>query len=252
MRKTLLILSILAQAQLFGQAVPNGGFESWTSTPYNEVSGWYSSNPQSLSMMGIANVTKVTGFSGSAVHLQTYISGQDSNFAYVSNSPGDPTQGQGGVPYSQKPTGITGYYRYNLPVHDSALLLVIFKKSGSIINTYIFKIHGTGSLTTFTSFNYTFTPALTITPDSIIVAAASSNAIQNIGVQNGSWLEIDQLAFAGATQAIPGGNFDTWNSFAFDSPNGWQVETNGKGTSGVSKTTSSYSGTYALSLVSQS
>lgn len=251
MKKSLLIAALFGASRLFGQSLTNGGFESWNSTPYDQPTNWYSSNPQSIIALNIVNVTKVTGFSGQAVHMQTYISAGDTDFGYVSNTPEDPTKGQGGIPYTQQSTGISGYYKYNLPVKDTAFLFVIFKKNGSIIGQYFYKIRGTGSQPTFTTFNYTFTPALAMAPDTVVIAAASSNVIDNIGIQNGSWLELDELAFTGPSATIPNGTFDTWNSLSEDMPVGWSISTGGPSGTGVSKTATHYAGSFAISLLSQ-
>lgn len=251
MKKTLLIAALFATARLFGQALPDGDFESWNSTPFSEPNGWFTSNPQSISMLDSVNVTEITGYSGNAIHMHTIIKGNDTDFAYITNTPGDPTKARGGVPYSQMSTGLSGYYRYNLPGNDTAIIIVIFKKNGSVIGMYTDKIRGTGSQPSWTSFNFTFTPALATTPDTMIIASASSNAISNVGVQNGSWLDLDQLVFSGPSSAIPNGNFDTWTAYSFNVPVGWSEQYNGNGLPGVNKSTNKYAGTYAVSLQTQ-
>lgn len=254
MKKLLLISALFITGNIFGQAVPNGGFEAWDSTAYSQpASYWYTSNFMSLLQIDIANVTQVSGYSGNAIHLQTYISGGDTVFAGITNTPfsNNIMAGQGGQPYAQQSTGITGYYRYNLPGNDTAILLILFKKSGSIIGQYLYKIRGTGSQPTWTSFSYTFTPALATTPDTVTIVSLSSNLITNKGIQNGSWLELDELAFTGPNTTIPDGNFDTWNSFYYYLPVGWVT---GGGDPdigpGVTRTTNSYAGNYAISLLS--
>src|SRR5947209_4417046 len=133
MRHTLLIV-LLAITVIYGkranaQACPNGDFENWTTHSYDQPdTGWFTSNPQSLGMHDTLTVWKVPGYSGQAIHIQTAIIGTDTMQAYIVNTPGDPSSGMGGVPYSQQPTAIAGYYRYNLPGNDSAALWVIFKK----------------------------------------------------------------------------------------------------------------------------
>jgi hypothetical protein len=251
MKKTLLILSLFITAKLFGQAVPNGTFESWSLTPYEEPNGiWYTSNPQSLAQFDSANVTKVIGFSGQAVHLRTIVTPGDTDFAYIKNTPGDPTKAQGGVPYTQMSTSITGYYRYDLVPGDTALLLVLFKKNGAVIGRYGAKIFGTltGS---FSLFNFPFVPALSTAPDTMIIASASSNAILSKTIKGGSWLELDQLAFTGPNTAISGGTFDSWSSLSYDVPVGWNDVFTAQTASGVSQTTAKYAGSYAVSLQSQ-
>ncbi|MBI2270180.1 MAG: T9SS type A sorting domain-containing protein [Bacteroidetes bacterium] len=245
MKKIILISTLLVQTILYGQAIPNGTFETWNSTPYNEPDGWYSGNMESIRKMGVVCVTKVAGFgtSGFAVRMETKVVGSDTSHAYISNSQGDPLSGKGGAPYSQKPANITGYYRYNLPVKDTALFFVIFKKNGSIVSNDLFKIRGTGSQSTFASFSFPLT--LAVTPDSVIIAAAASNLMSNVGVQNGSFLELDKLVFTGTgiTQQVSNNEFENWTTKNYDIPGGWEVWGDG-----VTKTTDKYAGSYAIRL----
>jgi len=246
MKKHLLIaLAVLLQAGfLKSQTILNPGFEAWTIVPYEEPNSWIStSNFDCINRGAPANVTKVSGTSGFGIRLQTNVVGPDTLFAYISNTSGDPVNGKGGVPYSQQPTGITGFYRYNLPVNDTALLLVIFKKNGAIISNNLYKIRGTGTQSTFAAFTYTF--PLTQVPDSMVIAAASSNAIANVGVQNGSYLELDQLSFTGTsiTQQISNGDFSGWTSVNFDRPWSWSRSGN------ITRSSAApYTGTYNISL----
>jgi hypothetical protein len=235
---TFLFISIIT----FGQILPNAGFENWTIIPYDNPSPWFNSNNQCLQTFSVANVTKVTGFSGFAVRMETKANATDTVFAYINHSPNDPTKDLG-VPYSQQPTAINGYYRYNLPGNDTALILVTFKKNGAVLTNDLFKIRGTGSQPTFVPFTYTLSVASI--PDTVIIASSCSNALGNVGIQNGSFMELDELSFSGpgVTQPIPGGDFETWTTSSLDFPISWY-----RWGEGFSRSTSSYSGLYAASM----
>ena len=138
MKKTLLTatMALLMYGVACAQSCPNPDFENWNSTNnYAPDSGWYNSNVQSLTWHDSLTVWSVSGFSGHAAHIQTAIIGTDTMQAWLINSVGDPRKGIGGVPYSQQPTALTGYYRYSLPGNDSAGIMVVFKKSGTIVST---------------------------------------------------------------------------------------------------------------------
>jgi len=245
-------LSTLVAFATLGQACPNGDFENWNVRIYAALdSNWTTSNPSSLVEGDTLTVWPVTGFSGQAVHIQTPIIGTDTIQAYIVNSAGNPTQAQGGVPYSQIPTAITGYYRYNLAGNDSAGILVIFKKAGIPIAQNLIKIRGTGSLSSFTAFSFPLA-SMALTPDTVIIAATSSDLFTPAYIASGSWLELDQLAFTGpgVTQAIPGGTFDSWPSAESDQPDNWIIANTGNSGTGVSRTTDHYAGSYALQLKS--
>jgi hypothetical protein len=232
----LLLLSILI-GPLYGQLL-NSSFETWNSTAYDEPNGWQTGNHESASL-GLTPVTRTNGVSGYAVRMQTIAYNGDTAQAFIAN--GDPMGGEGGIPFAEQPTAITGSYRYNLPGNDTALILVLFKKNGNIISSDIFKIRGTGVQNSFTSFSFPIN--LPMTPDSVIVAATCSNLIENVGVQNGSFMELDGIAFAGTTTSIDNGTFETWTTHSTDIISDW-----GYYGDGISKTTDSYDGTYAISL----
>ena len=238
MKKILLIVSLcLVLGTIYGQ-IPNSSFESWNSTPYDEPTGFQTGNRESVSL-GIIPITRVNGTSGYAVRLETIVSNGDTAQAYIAN--GDPMDGIGGIPFAEQATAITGYYRYQLPANDTALILVMFKKNGNIISNDVIKIKGTGTQNTFTSFSYPL--SLAIVPDSFIIAATSSNILDNVGIEAGSFIELDGLAFAGAVTPIDNGSFESWDAHSNDALPGW--ETYGDG---FAKTTDSYEGTSAVSL----
>ena len=247
---TLLMLPMLFAIGAKAQDCPNGDFENWNSKNYSTPdSMWYTSNPQSLAQADSLTVWPVTGHTGQAVHIQSAIIGTDSLQAFIANTNGNPISGQGGVPYTQQPTAITGYYRYNMVAGDSALLIVIFKKAGATIAFNMFKIsNSTGSLSTFTAFSLPLA-SLAIAPDSVIIAAASSNLAANV-LHSGSWLELDQLEFT-TSQPIPGGSFDVWLPDTLITPMNWALQSGGPTGSGVSRSAIHYADNYSIKLVSQ-
>jgi len=252
MKKLVLFTMLLITSRLSAQtAIPNGNFETWNVTQYYSFNGWLNSNNQCLQDLGIVNLTKVSDTSGgTAIKLQTYISKGDTEFAYILNGTPPNQKGSnnfgGGVPYSSRPTSITGYYKYDLKGKDTAMLLVYFKKNGKYISQDLFKIRGTGTQYGWKAFSFKL--SLNSTPDSMIIAAASSNALRDIGVANGSTLYLDQLAFAGdgTMPAIPNGNFSNWTDTSYDLPADWVSF--GGGTSIVTRTTDKYRGEYALQM----
>lgn len=244
MKKLLLFTAILVQACLFGQTLPNGSFENWNSVPYYDLNGWNSGNLRDIQRMGIPSVTRVSGFTGYGIRIQTNTTATDTSDSYIinTNDPcSDPPQWTGGVPLTQQPTAITGYYRYNLLGTDTAIFIVIFRKNGAHIGDNLIKIRGTGSQSTFAPFSFSVT--CTGTPDSVIFAAAPSNKANNSFANNGSYIELDNLGFAGTAQTMPNSTFENWTAKTSDTPTGWDTWGNG-----VSKTASSYSGSYAIRL----
>ena len=245
MKKTILasvfIFSLFLQTTVHAQ-VPNGGFETWTTTTYHEPTGWTTGNRQSLRRMGVAPVRLVPGFAGSAVRLQTIIAGTDTSDSYITNSNGDPLNGEGGVPFAEQPIGFRAKYRCSLVGSDSAIILIVFKKNGAIVSSDIFKLGGVQS--TFATL--TFNLSVPIAPDSVIVAMASSDLISGTNVASGSYLEMDNFVFTLASTFLPNYEFESWDTLQYHKPTGWQI--NGDS---ISKTTDSYSGSFAIKMVTQ-
>ena len=237
---SLILLVALLPFKAISQ-VENGDFESWTNFSFTNPVSWDCANNQVANQIGASTVTQVAGNSGNAVRMETIVIGSDVYGAYIAN--GDPMGSEGGIPCTQIPTAITGFYRYNLPVNDSALILVTFKSGGVPINSDIFMIKGTGSQNTFTSFSYPLT--LSQTPDTVILAFASSNLINNVGVENGSFLEVDDIALTGSNMIIPNNTFETWDPISLDFITGWISDGD------IVKTNDSHNGSFAIQLITQ-
>lgn len=116
------------------------------------------------------------------------------------------------MPYNQIPTGLRGYYKYNVATADQGVLIAIFRKSGTSIGTYYCKIGGVKN--DYTLFNITFNPVLTQIPDSVIFGAVSSDfTIYENGIP-GSILFLDSVSFTGVTSqpALMNGDFELWET----------------------------------------
>jgi len=238
---------IISFFHLKSQTIPNGGFETWINTPYYEPNPWITSNPESIQDVGAISVWSVTGVSGKGIHLETKAAGTTTTTAYILNTDKDILSGEGGLPFTQKPGFITGSWKYNLLGNDTAFMWIMFKKSGSVISNDFIKIRGTGTVTAWTSFSYSL--SLTQTPDSVIIAIASSDVFGGSAVP-GSYLELDQLAFTGTaiTQTIQGGNFETLTSKNHEKLADWTTNTSEY----TSKTGNAFAGASAISMTTAS
>ena len=230
----------------FSQSIPNGGFESWQIANFQNPQFFETSNYElkngGNTQVGVNAIKTADAIQGSfAIRLTTTLTaGTYTNFAYFANgSPGsNPT---GGIPYSQKPTGIKFFYKSNIMPNDTAIFLTIFKKAGAVVGNYLYKIATTH--TVYTLFNQTFNPALPVFPDTVIVACASSNAFANNGIP-GNTIQLDSIAFTGVAFQPNNfnGNFEIWQTASDYKLNGWNLS------GGFQQTTDIYSGTYALEL----
>ncbi len=253
MKKTLLFLTILAltgwsvNAQI---SIPNGDFETWNNTSFDNLQDYRTSNMEAFyNCNASANCVKTAdASSGSwALHLTTIGSGVGPCFGYIvnGNPEDDPQFWHGGIAYDQKPTGIQGFYKSDIPVGDSALILVNFSLDGNNIGLYMFKLGGT--TTTYTPFSFTFNPPLQATPDSVIFGATSSDVFSGTPI-TGSTLLLDNISFTGVTSqpALLNGDFEDWTTLTLYNPAQWYL--NFGDVSAIKMTDDKHSGANAIEL----
>ena len=252
MKKHLLLLSLAYIAfTVVGQnSIPNGNFETWNSFTYYYPQNYiYTSNLNSYNEDGIFNVVKTTDFyhGASAVKVTSLLNRGVGYFLNCDPSNGDMAKWKGGMPYTQKPVGVRGYYKYNVATADSAIIISKFRKSGSDIGVYFTKIGGIKS--TYTFFNATFYPPLTQSPDSVIFGAVSSDFTVNDKGVPGSTLFLDSVSFTGVSSQplLMNGDFESWQQAQTAyTIIGWPNQYN-QGEA-VTRTSDAYLGQYALQL----
>ena len=146
MKKTLLMaalaitgLSVRAQV-----SIPNGNFENWISVTYNDLQYYRTSNMETYFNCNNANTCSKTddAIHGMwAIKLTTVGGGDNGCFGYIINgNPENDPPWHGGIAYNQKPTGLQGYYKSNIPEGDSALVLANFSAKGKNIGFYLLKL----------------------------------------------------------------------------------------------------------------
>ena len=221
---TILFFVFAFRTVAYAQSIPNGDFELWTNFHFLEPNQWLTSNVETIHKNEWITVVPVQGLSAQGHGVRMMTDGENGRVmpGYVSNTGGDPIEGQGGVPYHDRPTYLTGHMRYHTLYNDTALIVVTFKKEGSIINQHIFKIHG--EQTAWHPFEYLL--AVNETPDSVIFAASSSNVLNEPTMQTGSYLDLDDIAFTGrfVTEQMPNSDFNLWDSRDLHHAQGWRVD----------------------------
>lgn len=251
MKKNILLLGLLLLTLLIrGQdLVPNKSFEIWVTGTYDYPQNYlYTSNPEAFYWLGLNfNELKSTdAYHGTyAVELKTVSSKRGTAAGYFVNSPytdDDLNTWHGGIPYTGMPTGIRGYYKYNVETDDAGFIVVSFSKSGVNIGSYLFLLEG--DHTDYQLFEFTLSPALTQVPDSMVFGAASSDLF-NDRVLTGSTLLIDSVKLTGVTEqpVLMNNDFESWGSKAENRAEAWNFEMEGTAIS-----TDAYDGSYALEL----
>src|ERR1051325_694717 len=225
---SLCIIPVLLQAQT---STPNGSFENWNISPFSFPQDYsFNTNREAFYHCGSTfNVIKTTdAFHGTyAVMLKTVqgSAGGDTCVAVIANTPnpGDSFPAwTGGIPYSEQPTGLRGYYKAVISPGDTARIGVIFKKMGMSIASYVMPIYGYH--TSYTLFNLAFPPSFTSAPDTVIFFASSSD-IFNKTKEPGNMLKLDSISFTGvATQpALMNEDFEQWQNDTLFVPWNWNI-----------------------------
>lgn len=251
----LLLIAISANSAYAQIAIPNGDFELWT-TATSEMPQFYpnGSNRDNFYRNNLPfNVIKtVDAYHGTyAISLSTNASPTDTAFGYFinSNPDGNPAAWHGGIPYTETPTRIRGYYKYNVETADSATFIIAFSKAGVNIGTYFYPIGGKKD--NYALFDFPLLPALSTAPDSVIIGAISCKFNPALGQPYGpagSTLLLDSISFVGvATQpAKMNGDFENWDSQDYVIPDLWNFESDNG--AGIAKSLTPINGSYAIEL----
>lgn len=246
------------------QVVPNNSFENWTIAPTFQhpvvlpTPLFSSSNFETFYQYGLLNATEVPGVSGSAVRVENILSPfGDTLNGYCSwgNVNGGAMSDGVPLPAVQPLTGCNVNVRYNVNASTAGFIAFLPTTAGVASGAgngiypgaYIYPI--SGSQSTFTLMNYTFSPALTMNPDSCIIFVTCSDQIMtNLGTP-GDFLEVDNFAWTGTTDVFLGGNLDVWQDIpAVEIPLDWTVEVDVPEKITFAKSMDAYAGNYSLLL----
>ncbi len=253
-----LALALAIALNVKAQSIPNGNFETWTSTIFENPQNYvWSSNSDGFRNGMPFNVVKSTdAYHGNySVQMTTQIANGDTMpgiFVNVDPKNGNPALWRGGFAYNQKASGMRGYYKSAIATPDTGFVFVFFYKAGVMIGQYGYYFHGTHS--SYTPFAFSFNPALPQAPDTIVFGAGSSNYNRTKNMRSGSMLMLDSISFTGVSSqpALLNGDFETWQNTTINEPANWFLQGGGGGTNltgGVFKTTDAKAGNYAIELI---
>ncbi len=206
-----------------GQGIPNPGFENWDT---NTVDGFEYPNDWTVSTefygtaYGKTILQSIPGYSGNYGALVKTILfgfGSDPSVGYMASGitnidiQGVPELMTGGVPFLNKPSSISGWYKYSSPsAGDFGLVYVISKKWNSSNGVSDTIAYGFGKLLPSVSWKQ-FTVNVTdrqpgVVPDSLVVAFFSSTPVLNLpGAElfvDGLVLSTDTLGDVGISRII--------------------------------------------------
>lgn len=202
---TLFTAFILFFASAFSQAVPNGGFETWTGSP-SHPTGWC--DPESLAGLSLGLMTKDQTVSGhvegsSAVKLKTdsvqtpfgmlllngFLSLGTGSFDAGAADPSDALDYKGAA-FAYRPDSIKYSYKYSPVGNDNGEAAVYFIKNGNDVGGGSFYLSSTAGnwMTETQEIQY----ANANVPDTIFLFFSSSNADS---MRRNSTLWVDDVKF---------------------------------------------------------
>lgn len=255
MKRIITFLCILSIYPLTNnaQSIINGDFETWQSMVISEPTGSVTANLDMLRHNGeniTILVTKTTDAHAGlyACKAETQVVNSDTSFGYVVFGKSGDSGPEGGYPYTQKPDSIVGWYKSNINVSDSALVLVSFSLNGASVLQKMFFLKGTHS--TYTRFSFPLNIPVGFACDTAMVGFASSDPFNDHTARPGSWVIMDDISFVGTgiTQQIPNSNFELWSDLTFNKPAEWLNYYDANLNPSVSKTTDKYAGNYAAKI----
>lgn len=264
MKKTITFLGLT----LFGLTgfsqdnVNNPSFENWEQLVIKDSLEYWTTSTLEMQSQGVFNVNNTYQISNAqsgsyAMHLETvfYDDGfgnHDTIFGYivkekVNNSNFQPFS------YTDQIDNLKGYYKCNLVGNDSAFAVVQLFNSGVMYGSAIFPF--TGSVNTWTEFNAPISGGNIMAPDSVFIGFVSSHFSNPSVVEEGSWLELDNVSFSFGgtpTTALPNNSFENMVQETYEIPSDWfsysQTLYVNYGSNYLTKSTDAVDGTYSAKI----
>jgi hypothetical protein len=224
-------LPIATEAQ-----IPNNSFENWTSSIIASPEGWHT----------YGKIIQVTpGFnSKSAIRIERDSVNPDAPGAILYGMPSG-NDVIGGIPFTDRPDSLVGFFKYDIKTNDSAWILVVLKLKGIPVSSDTGYLVGTDT-SGFKRFALQIHYLSGETPDSLILVITSTNPDSQF---TGSYVIVDSLHFIDTDLLIPNGDFEAWTYDTIEEPVGWYTSNRyyfSNPVLPVTKTTDSYSGNYAI------
>lgn len=216
MKKLQLLWStaVLLVATALSAQLPNPGFEDWNNrTLYDNPDGLFNSNFQSYSQYATANVSQVTGSSGSAARLETLLIAGDTIAAFLANDQAFFR----GVPFVSQPDSVRITARYDIQPGDTAQMVFLFKRNG--VPFFFAENFKTFSGQQGAFATVTLPLNLPLPPDSLYFLASSGNIFGT--PLPGSWIEIDEVTFVNSIDQLVNHELDNWTPVALTEPENW-------------------------------
>ena len=196
--------------------IPNCSFEVWDTSYVSTPTGW--------NILG--KVSKVTSYNGStAVQLTgDSATGNLAGAIILGTNQGNGAGFSGitgGIPFAVRPDSLIVHARYEIASGDNALILLLLRKNGVLIDTVILPLSGSTS-GNWVTLELPITYNSGQTPDSLVVGVISTNPF-SASPNPHNVLAIDDFTFVGTNILLPDWNFEQWDSVTLEIPRYWST-----------------------------
>lgn len=211
--KNIMGISYGEDKQFFvGNSIPNFDFEKWDTTSF-EMPAFYS------------EISRTVSKTTDACHGIYAIKIENDT---VSNNPGVVLMGEsdngqnfyGGVSFNAKPDSLTGCFKYNIVQDDTAFIMLMLKKNGTIISNNLYKIYG-NSNNIYADLTFPIQYMSSENPDSLILGFVTSDIFHHAPINPNNFLYVDNIHFVNIMDTIPNFDFENWQNFNFVTLTNW-------------------------------
>jgi hypothetical protein len=258
MKKIITLIIALSSTSIgfcqMGQ-IQNGGFENWTlNNIFDYPLNWGNSNEDEY--RGVTTVLKSSDaqLGNYSVELIAAEIGAnpDTVFGYVYQGSVGPSGPEFGIPYTAEFDEVRVQYESDLPVGDSLYMFMIRFNSSGIILEMIVEPIGYGTQSSWIQGSVSITNTAQA---QLFIGFILGNPFNGDRPTPGAWARIDNVEIYNngtATTNVPDPSFETWSTLQLDQANNWYTMDEwliSSDLSNVNKSIDSYTGLYAIELV---
>jgi hypothetical protein len=230
-KKIIFLLLPLLPAILSAQSIPDANFENWKDVAYNFPTGMTTSGSVTQLNPGYAGNYSIK-VQGTPDGLQPGIFGYGKWQAGIFS---------GGIPFADRPDSVSGYYASHISRFDTAWVIVLLKKGGTVMGSDSFPITQTNTAY-YSYFKSPIHYKSIAVPDTLLFLVFSTCPNH---INDSSYLLMDNLSFVHSTLPLPNGDLESWYKRSYHDPTGWTTQNSAGVSAGlyaVSDTTDHFAG----------
>lgn len=195
--------------------IPNNDFEDWQPISGEKPIDWFNV---------FGPVEKISpGYNGNHAVKLEYLDGNHIGALMngaILDGQGEGPGFAGGVAYNSRPDTLSGMFRYDLAVGDSATVIIVLRSQGQIISQQMY-LFGGSSPTNYVQHKFPISYSSSQTPDTLMIGMIAANLMGGGEPQSGDWIIADELKFTGNHPDIPNFGFELWNAYSIEKLEGW-------------------------------